>query len=260
MINKGVKVTVDYSNGCYNVTGLYRGKVYSINKPIRGIDRDANFKANYSSRLIKNRKSQILRDIRRHIIAEDANFTYSRRAIKDVDTVMYKALQDWDSMNSTHYAIDYLKTVLQSFNSNGENTAEFKEKCKEKRAENLKKAGIDITYNLGMLKTSKKINMFDKIKGMMIAKKQNKVLGVNVNNSFIMNTPIYLEDKNWFKESEDEVIEEFGNDKGENEPKAENNDNPNTWKAHLNQNPNLIEYGNGKADVIDYGVFVIDIC
>lgn len=28
-----------------------------------------------------------------------------------------------------------------------------------------------------------------------------------------------------------------------------------TWKSHFNQNPNLIEYGNQKAEVIDYGVF-----
>lgn len=28
-----------------------------------------------------------------------------------------------------------------------------------------------------------------------------------------------------------------------------------TWKSHFNENPNLIEYGNQKAEVIDYGVF-----
>ena len=28
-----------------------------------------------------------------------------------------------------------------------------------------------------------------------------------------------------------------------------------TWKSHFNENPNLIEYGNLKAEVIDYGVF-----
>ena len=32
-------------------------------------------------------------------------------------------------------------------------------------------------------------------------------------------------------------------------------DNPNTWKSHFNQNPNLIEYGNLDAEVIDYGIF-----
>ena len=29
----------------------------------------------------------------------------------------------------------------------------------------------------------------------------------------------------------------------------------NTWKSHFNENPNLIEYGNLDAEVIDYGVF-----
>ena len=29
----------------------------------------------------------------------------------------------------------------------------------------------------------------------------------------------------------------------------------NTWRSHFNENPNLIEYGNNKAEVIDYGVF-----
>ena len=28
-----------------------------------------------------------------------------------------------------------------------------------------------------------------------------------------------------------------------------------TWKEHFTQNPNIIEYGNGLADVVDYGVF-----
>ena len=35
-------------------------------------------------------------------------------------------------------------------------------------------------------------------------------------------------------------------------------DNPNTWKSHFNQNPNLIEYGNLDAEVIDYGIFDTD--
>ena len=28
-----------------------------------------------------------------------------------------------------------------------------------------------------------------------------------------------------------------------------------TWKSHFNENPNLITYGNGDAEVIDYGMF-----
>ena len=32
-------------------------------------------------------------------------------------------------------------------------------------------------------------------------------------------------------------------------------DNTNNWKSHFNQNPNLIEYGDLGAEVIDYGIF-----
>ena len=56
-----------------------------------------------------------------------------------------------------------------------------------------------------------------------------------------------------------------GLDEGEREKKLENEKNriekskkqakDTTWKEHLNENPNLVEYGNGKADVIDYGIF-----
>ncbi len=34
-----------------------------------------------------------------------------------------------------------------------------------------------------------------------------------------------------------------------------NENNLNTWKKDFNQNPNMIEYGNREAEVIDYGVF-----
>ncbi len=34
-----------------------------------------------------------------------------------------------------------------------------------------------------------------------------------------------------------------------------NEENKDSWKIHFNQNPNLIEYGNLNAEVIDYGIF-----
>ncbi len=39
--------------------------------------------------------------------------------------------------------------------------------------------------------------------------------------------------------------------------KKKDNDE-NSWKIHFNQNPNLIEYGNLSAEVIDYGIFDTD--
>jgi len=43
------------------------------------------------------------------------------------------------------------------------------------------------------------------------------------------------------------------NSNHEKENKSKNEEN--TWKSHFNENPNLIEYGNLNAEVIDYGIF-----
>ena len=48
-------------------------------------------------------------------------------------------------------------------------------------------------------------------------------------------------------QNENNVIEDLEEFVLENDPKS--------WKSHFNQNPNLIEYGNKKAEVIDYGIF-----
>ena len=40
--------------------------------------------------------------------------------------------------------------------------------------------------------------------------------------------------------------------------KIEGIDEDSTWKEHLEVNPNIIEYGNGKAEVIDFGTFDTD--
>ncbi len=37
--------------------------------------------------------------------------------------------------------------------------------------------------------------------------------------------------------------------------KEKEDDKESSWKSHFNENPNLINYGNGDAEVIDYGVF-----
>ncbi len=52
-------------------------------------------------------------------------------------------------------------------------------------------------------------------------------------------------------------VEESENaQKSNNKDKVETeNKTANTWKSHFDENPNLIEYGNKKAEVIDYGIF-----
>ena len=56
-----------------------------------------------------------------------------------------------------------------------------------------------------------------------------------------------------------EEIEEKKNNKddenGSSKKKAELSQDKDSWKIHFNQNPNIIEYGNKDAEVIDYGIF-----
>lgn len=52
---------------------------------------------------------------------------------------------------------------------------------------------------------------------------------------------------NDIKDSKIEIKEDLKNDNKK--------EDKNSWKIHFNQNPNLIEYGNLNAEIIDYGVF-----
>lgn len=56
-----------------------------------------------------------------------------------------------------------------------------------------------------------------------------------------------------------QVKENLNQEKAKEENKKEKKNikekDPNTWKSHFNENPNLIEYGNLRAEVIDYGIF-----
>lgn len=52
------------------------------------------------------------------------------------------------------------------------------------------------------------------------------------------------------------VEENENSQESNNKDKVEvENRSTNTWKSHFSENPNLIEYGNKKAEVIDYGIF-----
>ena len=55
--------------------------------------------------------------------------------------------------------------------------------------------------------------------------------------------------------SKEEEIEEQKLDNNKEQNKSLTNLDNDTWKDKFNQNPNMIEYGNKDAEVIDYGVF-----
>ena len=111
-MSKEIKVTVDYANGCYNVTGLRDGKPYTLSKPIRGRDVDGIYRENFSTMLRLEREERIRAEIR-NLLITDREFRFSRKAFSEVDTTMYAALSDWDRMNKTNYARRYLKSIVE---------------------------------------------------------------------------------------------------------------------------------------------------
>ena len=187
-----VRVTVDYANGMYNVAGIHKDKVFWIEQPINGFDEYNSFIPGYNREVIRDRRYEIQDDIQNLIVKNNPNFKYSKRAIKNVDTLMYTVLKDCDGKNGTTFALDYLKSIIQTFDSK----AMSKEDYKKSRKEALKKAGIDIRYNIGLFNSSRNINILDRIKGIFIARKQNKLIGVKVKNSFIIKKGYYLKDRN----------------------------------------------------------------
>ncbi len=56
----------------------------------------------------------------------------------------------------------------------------------------------------------------------------------------------------------DEIKTENDKNKSEKKTKKGKKSEKNTWKENFTQNENLVEYGNKKAEVIDYGIFDVD--
>lgn len=68
--------------------------------------------------------------------------------------------------------------------------------------------------------------------------------------------------ENVIKDDMAEIEKELQQDKEKNKDnkleeksKTKHNNSKEDWKSHFDVNPDIIEYGNGKADLIDYGIF-----
>ena len=187
-----IKVTVDYANGCYNVTGLHNKDVCIWQWPIN----DGRKKIKISD-IRKGLKDQI------HILNYKAKGEehYSFKAVKDVDPLLYRALTSWDRSNKTNYAIEYLKAVTKDYKIErpaGLPLSMYKDKLKCARLEYLEKAGIDVSYNVALVNTDERLSFFDKLRGIFFARKQREVFGngIKVNSSFALKNAYYLNDPN----------------------------------------------------------------
>ena len=212
-MGKNIDVVVDYRNGAYNVLGLTDdNKNSTINKPIRGIDKDGLMKASFSRDVENKRRNEVRRYLAR-IIRENPDTEFSTKAVKDVDLLLFKALQDWDDLNKTRYSMEYLKTVTEVYNEEDikrQYGTSYKEGCKLARQEKLENLGISVKYDLGFVGTRGNLTLLDKIKGMLIARKQKSVIGAEVEQHFKLEkeNSSYLAARDKYRELEDNTISE----------------------------------------------------
>lgn len=199
MNKSNIKVVIDYyTNGC-TISGIYEGKTTTIKRSITGFNDHMTFSRNYSGKAIKNGRDYMLDKIEEF---QEANpdFKYSEKLIKNVDPLIFFALERWDMMGETKYALDYLKSIVQIYDkkkSGGKSKAKYEEECKLARANELRKSGIDISYNIALFNTSNSLGITDKIRGMKMAEIQEKLYGAKVTRNLIMknrSTDIELND------------------------------------------------------------------
>lgn len=214
-MNNKIKVVVDYTDANYNVIGLhhaefrksyedeitYKDDILSIDKPIRGDNGEGYYEANYSRNLSKFAKRKMKYCLKK-TVEKDSNFEYSLDDMKKTDPVLFMILENWDELNQTHYATDYLKVITKKYDYKKYKKIltrkEFKNYCRIQRENELEKCGIDISYNVGLFNTSKKINFLDKIRGYFYAKKQKNNVGAKMNSSLFLNQYYYSDEMDSF--------------------------------------------------------------
>ena len=199
MNKSNIKVVIDYYTNSCIISGMYEGKPTTIKRPITGLNDHMTFSRNYSAKAIKNGRDYMLYKIEK-FQESNPGFKYSEKLIKNVDPLIFFALNRWDMMGETNYALDYLKSIVQIYDKNksvGKSKATYEEECKLARANELRKSGIDISYNIALLKTAGLLGISDKIRGMRMAELQEKLYGAKVTRNLIMkdrSTAIELND------------------------------------------------------------------
>ena len=188
MKEQKLKIIVDYCSGYCNVLDEQNNEVYKFRNSANGYKKGELHKIRYNRRFVKRSRYRMMKDIDA-IYSSNPNAEYSMSLIKKADPLIYNILKDIDHLKGTSYGIQYLKVMTQMVDKNNYSyfsMKEFKNICKEARRINLEKSGIDISYNLGLFNTSKKISVFDKIKGLHWAINQRKYSNAKVKYSIIL--------------------------------------------------------------------------
>lgn len=114
-------------------------------------------------------------------------FNIGKKEVKNVETIAYKTLEDFDRIYNTDYSEKYVKIVTMEIKETKlkrKSSLTYRKFCEELRREKLRKASIVIDYNLpvmgGIIKNKHKMGNIDKLKFIKYALK-SKSNGAKVN-------------------------------------------------------------------------------
>ncbi len=184
-----IKIVCDYSDGYYKASTYDNdGFLKVFKKPIFDW---YNKKNNYSKEMLNLGRKILLEDIKALCYDDKAPIEYCEKIVNESDPIVYFLLCDVDHELGTSYSIEYLKSIYQNIQGMFMSKEEFENEALEERINNLNCAGISIEYNTALVINNKsggklidKINgVVSGIKGILLAKKQNKILGVEVHTS-----------------------------------------------------------------------------
>ncbi len=124
---------------------------------------------NFNKIVEKSRKKKIMKE-----------FNLTKKEVKNVETIAYKTLEDFDRIHNTDYSKKYVKIVTMET----KNSLLHRKHCEELKREELRKAGIVIDYNLpvmeGIVKNKHKMGIINKLKFIKCALK-SRSNGATVN-------------------------------------------------------------------------------
>lgn len=159
-----LNVIVDLSRGVY-VVSRNNGKEI-VTKLI-----NENGAKSYDSKAMKARRTEIV-----------AGIPYAPGdRVKQIDTTLYDAIEEFDLKYGTNYRKAYVSTTIESipFKSGAETVKELKQRTRATKAKELEDAGISIEYNLSLFGKAKNLSILDRIKAFRIAFSQ-RLNGINI--------------------------------------------------------------------------------
>ncbi len=108
-------------------------------------------------------------------------FNIGKKEVKNVETIAYKTLEDFDRIYNTDYSEKYVKIVTMEIKETKlkrKSSLTYRKFCEELRREKLRKASIVIEYNLpvrgGLIKNKHKMGIIDKLKFIKYALKSKR--------------------------------------------------------------------------------------